>query len=59
MRTIYCQGCKKYVGKIRDAKLLKNIVFLCPKCEIKRKSAILKTTYNPYSSVPFFEIFRL
>lgn len=36
MRVIYCEKCKKYVGEIRDARLLKGIVFLCKDCNSKR-----------------------
>jgi len=36
MRKIFCIDCDKYLGDIRDAKLLKGIAFLCPKCEKKR-----------------------
>ena len=35
-RKIYCKPCGKYLGTIRDAKLHKEIVFLCKDCDIKR-----------------------
>lgn len=33
MRKILCTNCNKYLGEIKDAKLLKGIAFLCPKCK--------------------------
>ena len=33
---IYCKGCGKYLGVIRDATLHKEIVYLCPNCDTKR-----------------------
>lgn len=39
MRKIFCTGCDKYLGEIRDAKLLKDIKFLCPKCDDRRKTS--------------------
>jgi len=35
-RSIYCTGCKRYLGIIRDAKLHKDIKYLCGVCEVKR-----------------------
>ena len=35
-RKIYCAGCDTYLGIIRDAKLRKDVKFLCENCEIKR-----------------------
>ena len=32
IRTIRCQECDAYVGTIRDAKLMKDLVFVCPSC---------------------------
>lgn len=32
MREITCKRCNRYVGTIREAKLIKDIVYLCPKC---------------------------
>ena len=46
MRKIFCTGCNKYLGDIRDAKLLKGIKFLCPKCEIKRIASDLHQETN-------------
>jgi hypothetical protein len=31
-RQIYCIKCKKYLGEIRDAKLHKEINYICKKC---------------------------
>lgn len=31
-RKIYCQCCDTYVGTLRDAKLMKNLAFVCPTC---------------------------
>jgi len=40
MRKIFCTECDKYLGEIRDAKLLKGIKFLCPKCDYSRKATL-------------------
>ena len=32
-RAIHCHKCKVYVGTIRDAKLMKGLKFVCPKCD--------------------------
>ena len=51
MRKIFCTGCNKYLGEIRDAKLLKGIKFLCPKCELKRiASDIHRETNRNYTA---------
>ena len=51
MRKIFCTGCEKYLGEIRDAKLLRGIKFLCPKCDMKRIAADLyKRTNNDYDA---------
>ena len=38
---IHCAGCNRYLGEIRDAKLLKGIKYLCPACETKRLASDL------------------
>ena len=35
-KQIFCKGCGKYLGEIRDAKLRKGMVYLCQNCETKR-----------------------
>jgi len=57
---IYCGGCKKYLGEIRDGTLMKEISYLCPNCEIKRIASDLakKTNYNPDISDLFNDIFN-
>ena len=35
-KKIYCTECNSYLGIIRDAKLRKDIKFLCKNCETKR-----------------------
>ena len=64
-RRIFCKGCKKYLGEIRDATLMKGIVHLCSICEIKRFASDLaqKTRMGVDSkdvgSMDFFnDIFR-
>lgn len=39
-RKITCNNCQKYLGEIRDARLLKSIVYLCASCNdsITRKN---------------------
>lgn len=29
---IYCCSCAKYVGEVRDGKLMKGLGFICPDC---------------------------
>jgi hypothetical protein len=36
-RNIQCNDCGRHVGIIRDAKLMKGLVFVCPTC-IKSKA---------------------
>lgn len=54
-RKIFCV-CGKYLGVIRDAKLLKGIVFLCPNCEVKRKASDLHEKTQKKS--PFEDLFK-
>lgn len=35
-KKIHCAGCNAYLGVIRDAKLRKDVKFLCKNCETKR-----------------------
>jgi len=48
-KKIFCKGCPKYLGEIRDATLHRKIVFLCENCETKRLASDLagKTEPNP------------
>jgi DNA-directed RNA polymerase subunit RPC12/RpoP len=34
-RKIYCKECGRYVGTIKDAKLMKGLGFVCPHCNTK------------------------
>lgn len=58
--NIYCIGCKKYLGEIRDGKLMKGISYLCPKCETKRIASDIakKNSYNPDMGNFFNDIFK-
>lgn len=53
-RVIHCENCKRYVGEIRDAKLMKGLVFICPTCIITLKKE--KDNYNPFGG-SFGDIF--
>lgn len=55
-RKIYCTGCSTYLGVIRDAKLRKNVVFLCKNCEIKRIALEMQKKTKP--SVDMGDLFR-
>ena len=57
---IYCSGCKRYLGEIRDGTLMKGISHLCPKCEIKRIASDMakKTSCNSDISDLFNGIFN-
>lgn len=39
MRTIHCHVCGKYLGEIRDAKVMKGIAYLCPTCQKPKESS--------------------
>lgn len=54
-RKIYCKPCSKYLGIIRDAKLHKEIVFLCKNCETKRLASDLANKAKPKN--PFEDLF--
>jgi uncharacterized paraquat-inducible protein A len=47
-RKVYCRECGCYVGIIRSAKLMKNLKFICPKCQKKQ---------NKYSNELFNTLF--
>lgn len=47
MPGIRCEGCRKFLGTIRDATLRKGIVHLCVDCETKRKAADLAMKTKP------------
>ncbi|MBF0121601.1 MAG: hypothetical protein HQK79_22445 [Desulfobacterales bacterium] len=36
---IYCAGCNKYLGEIRDAKLRKGIAYACAECSVRLKTS--------------------
>ena len=36
-RDIFCNCCGTYVGTLRDAKIIKGLKFVCPKCQSKTK----------------------
>jgi len=39
--NVYCYKCTRYVGTIRNAKLMKNLSYICPKClEIENQYTI-------------------
>lgn len=40
MKEINCFKCKRHVGVIRDASLMKNLKYLCPFCEDEVLKAI-------------------
>ena len=59
MKRIYCSGCNKYLGTIRDATLYKGIKYLCPECETKRvASDIYNETQNKNPFESLFDGFR-
>ena len=55
-RHILCVKCNKYVGLIRDAKLMKGLTFLCPSCtaEIIDKPKKTKSTFDEMFSEDAF-----
>lgn len=67
-RIIHCHICRVYVGTIRDARLMKGVVFTCPNCQETPKSKtddmFGDTTSNPFGdlfgdtfSTPFGDVF--
>lgn len=54
---IYCIKCNLYLGNIRDAKLRKDIKYLCEKCNIQREALELKYN-NQKESNSFDQYFR-
>lgn len=55
MKKLYCVGCGKYLGIIRDAKLRKNITHLCESCD--RIFQLLKASKKSDYSDIFKDIF--
>lgn len=51
-KEISCSGCDRYLGVIRDAKLMKDISFLCRECEIKRSALEMKRADLLGSGIP-------
>jgi len=47
-KKILCKSCMKYLGEIHEAKLRKNIVFLCEQCEVQRKALELRYKNNSH-----------
>ena len=69
-REINCGRCSKYLGEIRDAKLMKSIVHICDDCITKYKALEMarnvggsggdKNANNPFGDIfedTFGEIF--
>jgi len=56
-RKINCCECKVYVGEIRDATLMKNMVFLCDNCNTKRITNSLKDSLGYGNDNMFEDIF--
>jgi RNase P subunit RPR2 len=50
-RHVYCSKCNVYLGEIRDARLRKDIVMLCGKCNAKMKA---QESVGNYGDVPDF-----
>ena len=49
-REIRCEGCNQYLGNITEARLYKDIKFLCSRCNTKRiASDMNKKSYPPIS----------
>lgn len=53
-RQIHCIKCSTYLGVIRDARLMKGILFLCPKCNI----STLEDDHHQSSVYDFGKIFE-
>ena len=61
-KRIFCKGCGKYLGEIRDATLRKEITYLCSSCEIKRFASDLSRKsggnlegMKDYEAIDFFK----
>ena len=55
---IHCSKCSIYLGEIRDAKLRKNISFLCNACETSRVALEMKETTGYSKPDVFGDIFK-
>lgn len=53
MRKIYCYKCQCLVGEVRDAKLKKDLLFLCKDCY--DKETYRKNNNKPFDCPPGFE----
>lgn len=49
-KNIHCAGCQLFLGTIEEAKIRKNISFLCRSCETKRVALELKHQNKTSSS---------
>lgn len=49
-REIRCTGCNKYLGNIIEAKLHKEIRFLCSQCNTKRIASDMSKKRHPVMS---------
>ena len=57
-RNIYCDDCGTRVGLIRDASLLKGLLFVCPSCKIKSDDLKFRKTSNDlFNNEAFGDIF--
>lgn len=50
-RKIYCMTCDCYVGTLRDAKLMKDLGFLCPNCQPKPRDSSSNGFMDMFNSV--------
>ena len=59
--NIRCKKCKRYLGEIRDARLHKDIVYLCKKCNTQREALELNYSNTPHESPmdQLFDIFNM
>lgn len=56
-KKLFCESCRKYLGEIRDAKLHKDIKYLCKSCNTQRES--LELMYKDQEDTSYTDIFDI
>lgn len=57
-RKIYCKGCGRFLGYIRDATLKKEMVYLCGDCDTRMMASDLFNKTEKAKNNPFSDLFN-
>jgi hypothetical protein len=57
-KKIYCAHCNCYLGEITQAKIKKNVNYLCEKCANLASIAKSKMQTNPKVKIDGFDLFN-